>query len=178
MQAEIEYLESWDLYARVIREGVALAKETLLIATANLKDTQVDVRGEYRSIAEVFAGLCKRGVKIRLLHSGIPSDPFLANLDEFGLSKEENFTMRRCPRVHFKMILIDGKELYLGSANLTGAGLGAKGEQKRNFEVGFLTKDPSLIKALSSLFRVIWEGKMCEGCGRRNVCYVPLEEPG
>lgn len=39
-----------------------------------------------------------------------------------------------CPRVHFKCIIVDGVKAYFGSANLTGAGMGAKSEKKRNFE--------------------------------------------
>ena len=31
-----------------------------------------------------------------------------------------------CPRVHFKCIIVDGVKAYFGSANLTGAGMGAK----------------------------------------------------
>ncbi|MBQ3943216.1 MAG: hypothetical protein II669_02745, partial [Elusimicrobia bacterium] len=30
------------------------------------------------------------------------------------------------PRVHFKMMIFDGKDAYIGSANLTGAGIGMK----------------------------------------------------
>ena len=44
-----------------------------------------------------------------------------------------------CPRVHFKCIIVDGVKAYFGSANLTGAGMGAKSEKKRNFENGVLT---------------------------------------
>ena len=177
MPIDLEYLEDWNLYSRVIREGVLLAKEILLIATANLKDAQVEVGDSYKSIVEVFSLLCKRGVRIRILHSGVPSESYIEKLKKIQFPDNKLFTMRRCPRVHFKMILIDGKEVYTGSANLTGAGLGSKAENRRNFEIGFLTKDPSLIQNLSSLFRVIWEGKMCDGCGRKAVCYVPLEEP-
>ena len=32
-----------------------------------------------------------------------------------------------CPHVHFKMLVFDGKEVYVGSANLSGAGIGMKG---------------------------------------------------
>jgi phosphatidylserine/phosphatidylglycerophosphate/cardiolipin synthase-like enzyme len=34
-----------------------------------------------------------------------------------------------------KVVLIDGSRLYLGSANLTGAGMGLRGTGKRNFEL-------------------------------------------
>jgi len=44
-----------------------------------------------------------------------------------------------CPRVHFKMMIFDFEAAYVGSANLTGAGIGMKGSNKRNFEAGILT---------------------------------------
>jgi hypothetical protein len=85
--------------------------------------------------------------------------------------------IRRCPRVHAKLIVIDSRLLYIGSANLTGAGLGAKSERRRNFELGTLSTDEQLIDEVSSYFNTIWEGEPCATCGRRDVCPVPLEEP-
>lgn len=41
-----------------------------------------------------------------------------------------NSTRVLCPRVHFKMLVFDGKEVYVGSANLIGAGIGMKADQK------------------------------------------------
>jgi len=67
--------------------------------------------------------------------------------------------------------------MYLGSANLTGAGLGAKGEDKRNFEMGIWTESPGLIDSVLEQFNTLWEGRPCKTCGRRDVCPVPLEEP-
>jgi phosphatidylserine/phosphatidylglycerophosphate/cardiolipin synthase-like enzyme len=51
-----------------------------------------------------------------------------------------------CPRVHFKMLVFDGKEVYVGSANLTGAWIGMKAETTRNFETGILTDDPEIVE--------------------------------
>ena len=42
-----------------------------------------------------------------------------------------------------------GKRAYFGSANLTGAGMGAKGDTRRNFENGILTDDPAFVEPLS-----------------------------
>ncbi len=57
-----------------------------------------------------------------------------------------------CPRVNFKCIIIDGVKAYFGSANLTGAGMGAKSVKKRNFENGVLTDDPTLVEPLVEQF--------------------------
>jgi hypothetical protein len=67
--------------------------------------------------------------------------------------------------------------MYLGSANLTGAGLGAKSDGRRNFEMGIWTESPPLIDAVLEQFNVLWEGRRCKTCQRKDVCPVPLEEP-
>jgi phosphatidylserine/phosphatidylglycerophosphate/cardiolipin synthase-like enzyme len=83
--------------------------------------------------------------------------------------------MRQCPRVHLKVIAIDGRLLYLGSANFTGAGLGAKGEGRRNFELGMLTDDDVWLDAVQGRFDRIWSGRECKGCKLRGVCPAPID---
>jgi len=176
MQVILEYLEDWELHQRVLLDEVLKAKRSVWIATATLKDVHVPSQGRYRSILYQFGVLCAGGVEVRILHGGIPSEAFLRSFKKSGLAGDALFTARRCPRVHLKTIVIDSSALFLGSANLTGAGLGAKGETRRNFESGILTHDAEMIARAESYFRVIWNGKMCEGCGRRSICYVPLEQ--
>ena len=67
--------------------------------------------------------------------------------------------------------------MYLGSANLTGAGFGAKADGKRNFEMGIWTESAELIDAVLEQFNALWEGERCRTCRRKDVCPVPLEEP-
>ena len=64
-----------------------------------------------------------------------------------------------CPRVHFKLIIIDSTIAYVGSANLTGAGMGMKSPRKRNFEAGILTDDPEMVDAAIEQFDSVWIGK-------------------
>ena len=85
--------------------------------------------------------------------------------------------MRRCPRVHVKAVIVDGLGMYLGSANLTGAGLGAKSPRRRNFEAGIWTDELSLIDPVADMLEGIWSGRECPDCGRHEYCPVPLEEP-
>ena len=73
------------------------------------------------------------------------------------------------------MIAIDGKLLYLGSANLTGAGLGAKGDGRRNFEMGIVTDSEAMLDATQERFDRIWRGKECAACKMRRVCDAPLD---
>jgi phosphatidylserine/phosphatidylglycerophosphate/cardiolipin synthase-like enzyme len=76
--------------------------------------------------------------------------------------------------VHFKHIIIDGKFAYSGSANLTGAGLGIKSPDNRNFESGFITTDPVIVGAIMNQFDEVWLGKYCRDCGRKDFCSDPI----
>jgi phosphatidylserine/phosphatidylglycerophosphate/cardiolipin synthase-like enzyme len=129
------------------------------------------------SLLEVLGDLAARGVELRLLHAGVPSRAFAAELARQDKLHAGALAMRQCPRVHLKMIAVDGAALYLGSANLTGAGLGAKGEGRRNFEAGILTDDDVLLDEMQGTFDRIWSGKECKGCKLRAECPAPLDEP-
>jgi hypothetical protein len=132
------------------------------------------MRNSARSIVDVFEELGGRGIEVRLLHSGVPSGPFLGRLKE---GVPDGLTMRRCPRTHIKTLVADGKLMYLGSANLTGAGLGAKSARRRNFEGGIWTDEIPLIDSVVDMLEEIWSGQRCKDCGRKDYCPVPLEEP-
>jgi phosphatidylserine/phosphatidylglycerophosphate/cardiolipin synthase-like enzyme len=181
-------------YEAVVERAMA-AERSVWIATANLKELMVeDTRARpgkrrtlrtgkrsYRSVLAVFEEQVLRGVEIRLLHAGEPSRPFQAELRRRpGLRRAGlpgSFDMRQCPRVHFKAVVIDGAELYLGSANWTGAGLGAKGQGRRNFELGFLSRDDLLLDEVQGLYDQIWRGARCGDCRLRAVCPGPLDAP-
>lgn len=164
-------------YYRIVRDGILGAKTGLDVMTADFKAMLVPCAGSGRrapSIVEVFRRLAARGVEIRLLHAGTPSQ---AALRELKRALPTGLTIRRCPRLHAKAVIIDSRRMYLGSANLTGAGLGAKGEHKRNFEMGIWTESPPLIDATMEQFNTLWEGRHCANCRRKEICPVPLEEP-
>lgn len=163
-------------FYRIVRDGILRAKVSLEIATADFKAMLVPEAGlnRARSIIEIFRGLASRGVEIRLLHAGTPSS---AALRELKSELPGNLTIRRCPRLHAKAVIIDCKGMYLGSANLTGAGLGAKADGRRNFEWGIWTESPPLIDGVLEQFNALWEGRQCRRCQRKDICPVPLEEP-
>src|SRR5207344_3512054 len=102
--------------------------------------------------------------EIRLLHAGVPST---AALLELRKSLPTGLTIRRCPRLHSKAVIIDSASLYLGSANLTGAGLGAKADERRNFEMGIVTRAPEMLDRVMNEFNSLWEGRHCGTCKRR-----------
>ena len=131
--------------------------------------------GRYVSILQTFETLADRGVELRILHGALPSRPFRAELARRKRSTKRRAAMRRCPRVHLKLIAVDGRALYLGSANFTGAGLGAKGEGRRNFEMGILTDDEVMLDAAQERFERIWSGRECGACAIRALCPKPLD---
>ncbi|HEX6272229.1 MAG TPA: phospholipase D family protein, partial [Polyangiaceae bacterium] len=154
------------------------ARVSVWIATANLKDVHIEApigtraraRGEYMSMTERFEELVGRGVEVRILHGAAPSRPFRASLARRRGLKSAKFELRHCPRVHLKLIAVDGSYLYLGSANFTGAGLGAKNEGRRNFELGVVTDDDVLLDTAQARFDRIWSGRECGSCKLRSSC--------
>ena len=170
-------------YDDVVQGALVRAKTSVWIATANVKEMMLEApigsvaraRGRYLSILDTFDDLTKRGVEIRMLHATRPSFPFREELARHASLARIPFEMRQCPRVHVKMIAIDGALLYLGSANFTGAGLGAKGEGRRNFEMGIMTDDDVLLDATQARFERIWSGNECGACKLRGVCPRPLD---
>ncbi|AKT38997.1 phospholipase D family protein [Chondromyces crocatus] len=179
-QIEVTLLRDQAHYETLVARAIATAKVSLWIATANVKELRVEspigsrarAQGRYRSILEVFDELAARGVEIRMLHAGVPSRAFRA---ELGRRRDAPLQMRQCPRVHLKMIAVDGRLLYLGSANFTGAGLGAKGEGRRNFEAGIVTDDDVLLDEMQGTFDRIWSGRECGSCRLRAECPAPLD---
>ena len=170
-----------DHLAGVLGEALRACRHRLFIATADVKDLHMgDLGGPGAaargvSILEVFEQLSRNGIEVRLLHSGVPSGAFLGELKDRGLPAL--LRMRRCVRLHAKAVVADGRWMYLGSANLTGAGLGAKSPRRRNFEAGIWTDDLSLIDPVLDMLDNVWSGNECITCGRKDYCPVPLEEP-
>ena len=167
-------LANAELYREVVLRKLAHARESVWIATANVKEMLVDTGSGFRSVVEVFDDLRRRGVELRLLHAELPSRPFRAAFDRKTALVRGGLELKICPRVHFKAVLVDGAWLYLGSANLTGAGLGAKGDGRRNFELGFCTEDFETIDRVTALFQAVWTGAECGACKLRDVCPDPL----
>lgn len=118
---------------------------------------------------KVISRLIERGVEVRLIHAKEPDPNFRKDFDDYSiLAKRLERVL--CPRVHFKMVIFDLETAYVGSANLTGAGLGMKGERNRNFEAGVLTNAPSFVEQTINQFDFVWNGSQCKKCGRKRFC--------
>ena len=170
------FLSDREIYERVIRDAVPRAARRVWIATADIKDLYVETApGSDRMVpfVKVLADLIGRGVEVRLVHAKEPGPNFRADFDRFPILRT-GLERVLCPRVHFKCVLVDGRFAYFGSANLTGAGMGAKSPKKRNFENGVLTDDPALVAPLVEQFDSVWRGAFCRDCGRREHCADPV----
>lgn len=158
-----------EAHFKEVIERAAKVKSSLWIGTADIKDLYV----EERPFLGIIADLIKKGKEVRLIHAKEPGPNFREDFDRYPVL----FTgLERvlCPRVHFKIIIFDLKMAYIGSANLTGAGLGMKSPRTRNFEAGILTDEPDLVDAAIDHFDSVWAGFKCKNCGRKEYCPDPI----
>ena len=169
---EFLYISNEAHYDQVI-ERIKNVTKTLWIGTADIKDLYVkDGRGT-KPLLEVLSDLAKRGVEIRLIHAKEPGPAFRQDFDKYP-ALIEGMERVLCPRVHFKIIVFDLKAAYVGSANLTGAGLGMKGENTRNFEAGILSSNHDFVKNATEQFDSVWMGAHCKSCKRKAFCGDPI----
>ncbi len=153
-----------DMYNLVIK-NIEDTTDTLRIATANFKDFRV-MKDEKHTIAisELLNKIGKYAM-IKIITSSKKS---------YAIEHMEGLNIRHvtCLRNHMKLIIIDNSFAYIGSANMTGAGLGIKSENSRNFEVGVITRDIRIITQLIEIFDSVFSGKYCKDCllKRKGIC--------
>lgn len=169
----IRYISDRDHYSEVLArcEGV---KHDLWIATADIKDLYVEDGNRVVPFLSVLDKLTKRDVDVRLLHAKEPGGNFRDDFDRFP-SLWSKLERKLCPRVHFKIMVFDCSMVYIGSANLTGAGIGMKGDGTRNFEAGILTDETALVDAAADHLDSVWQGVHCKKCRRKDFCGDRIE---
>jgi len=138
-----KFVTDRQIYEEVIQNAVPSARSFLWLATSDLKDLHVNKGKRMVPFLEVLSALVDAGVAVRLLHAGEPGPRFRRDFDRYP-NLVDGMERILCPRVHFKSVIVDGRFAYSGSANLTGAGMGAKSGTRRNFEAGFITSDPAI----------------------------------
>lgn len=173
-EAQTEYVVDAEIYRRVIRDEVPTAKRLLWIGTADLKDLHVPRGRTAVPFLGVLSELLARGVSVRLIHAKEPGPNFRRDFDRYP-NLARGLERMLCPRVHFKLVVVDERFAYSGSANLTGAGLGAKGGGRRNFEGGIVTTEPSLVRRIMRQFDEVWMGQGCRGCAYAKGCSDRVE---
>lgn len=159
-------------YSEVLARAASV-RRTLWIGTADIKDLYVGTGEAVRPFLSVLSDLLKRGVELRLIHAKEPGPKFREDFDRYPLLAR-GLERMLCPRVHFKIIIMDLETAYVGSANLTGSGMGIKSPSRRNFEAGILTDDMSIVDAAIEEFDSVWRGAHCGSCGRRDFCIDPI----
>ncbi|MBO7144151.1 MAG: phospholipase [Salinivirgaceae bacterium] len=169
----IQYITNDDHYNLVLSR-VAAVKQTLWIGTADIKDLHVKSGTDTIPFLGVLAQLIRKRVEVRLIHAKEPGPNFREDFDRYPVLAS-GLERVLCPRVHFKMLVFDCQTVYIGSANLTGAGIGMKGSTTRNFEAGILTDDPQLVAAAINQFDDVWIGRHCKSCNRRKFCGDPVK---
>ena len=168
----IKYISNAEHYTNVLA-NCKNVKHSLWIGTADIKDAYIEDKGEKMPFLKLMAQLIRKGVEIRLIHAKEPGPNFREDFDKYP-ELYDRLERVLCPRVHFKLIVFDCKEVYIGSANLTGAGIGMKTDNKRNFEAGILTDDPEIVEQAMNQFDEVWIGKHCKKCKRREFCPDPI----
>ena len=166
------------IYEEVILGRIPRAEEFLWLATSDLKDLHVKKNGRMVPFLEILSDLVKRNVSVRLIHAKEPGPNFRKDFDRYP-NLIDGVERILCPRVHFKSVVIDGCFAYTGSANLTGAGMGAKGPDRRNFETGIITEDQEFIGNIMDQYDDLWMGKHCKKCKRKQYCadYTDILKP-
>ena len=162
----LKYISNTAHYKDVLSR-VQSVKNMLWIGTADIKDLYIEVGKEKKPFLALIAKLIRRGVEVRLIHAKEPGPNFREDFDKYPVLYDSLERML-CQRVHFKMLIFDCKEVYIGSANLTGAGIGMKSEDKRNFEAGILTDAPAIVEQAMNQFDDVWMGKVCKRCRSRE----------
>ena len=166
------FISNADHYQQVV-ERMQDVRKLLWIGTSDIKDLYVMEGQGTKPLLGVLSDLVARGVEVRLIHAKEPGPAFREDFDQYP-NLIEGMERVLCPRVHFKIIIFDLNTAYIGSANLTGAGLGMKGENTRNFEAGILTTDPDLAEKAIQQFDDVWMGSYCPSCRRKDFCPDPI----
>ena len=166
----IRFVADKEIFEDVINGMIPEAKHSVWIGTSDLKDLYIP-KGRQRAIPflQVISEMIGNGVTFRLIHAKEPGPNFRADFDRFP-NLINSLERMLCPRIHFKTVIVDQRIAYLGSANLTGAGMGAKASTTRNFENGIVTDEQSIVGKLIEQFDTLWMGENCDKCKRKSVC--------
>lgn len=164
----IKYIQNEKHYSEVIALCKTVKKE-LWIGTADIKDVYISYLNRSTPFLKLLSDLISKRVNVRLLHAKEPGPIFQKDFDKYPLLIK-NLDRAICPRIHFKMIIFDLETVYIGSANLTGAGIGMKSANKRNFEAGILTNDKEIVQNAIQQYDLVWQGSFCKSCERKAYC--------
>lgn len=165
----IQLITDKEIYQKVVLDAIPRATKFVWIGTADIKDLYVKKGTRMVPFLETLSDLLTKKVAVRLLFAKEPGSAFQTDFDVYPLLAKD-LEQFNCPRVHFKTVIVDGTWAYTGSANLTGAGMGAKSVRNRNFETGIITTQLNEVELLMKQFDDVWIGLHCKDCGRKQFC--------
>ena len=164
-------------YEEVV-ERICSAKSSIRIMTANFKRFRLrptkNQGKDYNDGTPFIERLMEKavqGVSVQIICSN-PSDSFTEEWQDYyrQMGEPELFEYMFCDRNHAKLAIIDDKLAYVGSANVTPAGLGQGVFTPGNFEAGIITENQEVISSIKDFFTMIWDEKYCINCHRAEKC--------
>lgn len=153
--------------------NIKAAKSSVYISTANLKRFSLgdtEARATCESFLDVLDSLAESGIEVKIICSS-PSRGFLEDMSGHErLMENPCFQFKTCRRCHMKMVIIDNSIIYVGSANITAAGMGPRINTRRNFEAGIITSDVNLVEEGIDIFEEAWSERTCKRCYYKADC--------
>jgi cardiolipin synthase len=148
----------WDhTPAPPIRTGFVVSPDnsnqalTAFVGTAQRSLDIYAERLDSSPLLDAIAKAARRGVLVRVLTAPLtPKDRTVIKLDD--LLRDGNFDLEvpRTPRVHAKIMIVDGTQVFLGSENVEDA------PKERRREVGMIFQDGSILSRLQGVFDRDW----------------------
>lgn len=161
-----------------VLQRICTAKTSIKIMTADFKRFNLKPTGsqgkDYKDGTPFIKYLMSKavqGVSVRIICSR-PSTTFTEEWKEYyrQMMNPTLFKYKYCNRNHAKIVIVDDRFAYIGSANVTPAGLGQGIFTPGNFEAGIITEELSVISSAKELFSMIWNDNYCTNCHRADNC--------
>lgn len=156
-----------DIWMHMIRN----AENTILIETQYVRyyDNPNDVNTSYIKLIKALKNAAIQGVKIKLL----TPDP---DLGIKFIAEHPNVHLKEDIKTHAKILIVDLKEAYVGSANWSGTGT-----VNLNREIGLYTTNEKLAESYGHIFNTGWTkagGDEIDGTSLNEVHGVTLTGHG
>ncbi len=140
-----------------IREMVGNAKEEILISSPHIYYTDW-LTAELKPVVD-------RGVRVRVITWPSYERRTFRSIDEVQEDRKQYFTLKRFlemfpsgtvkinDNIHAKLVIVDGKEVLITTANLTQTGLW------ENYEIGFWADNEDLASQAKEFFEDVWNAE-------------------